>query len=225
MKSCEAIRVFLISDYQLVIDALSNAMAVRPDRFVLHGVSPLLSDHLPCNSHEIDVVVLDMDPNPDAAMDWFGYRHGINGPGWVLVCRHQLSQLQHGKIMPGAYGVLGRQHSLEETLQAIEDVHCDNALDVENAPATHPSPRAPQDSTDTASVVRLLLNLTAKERRIVNTLLNSGGEPAKVIAQKMFISESTLRTHLTSIYLKLGVRNRIELVSQAARTGLVSHLS
>lgn len=57
--------------------------------------------------------------------------------------------------------------------------------------------------------------LTQRERSIVQTLLSFPAEPAKRIAQRLNISESTLRNHLTTIYDKLGVKNRTALVSQA----------
>ena len=46
------------------------------------------------------------------------------------------------------------------------------------------------------------------------------GATAKVIAEKLHISEHTLRNHLTSIYDKLGVANRLELFAYAHKNGL-----
>lgn len=226
MVTCKPIRVFVISDFQLFIDALNRAITGRPDRFVLLGVAPVLTPEAPWNGSETDVVVLDMDQDPDAALDWLAHHHGHSRPRWVLVSRNHLNGLAPGMGIPGGCGVLGRHHSLEQTLQAIEQVHEGNGAEAPNAVVTaHQNCEADQGVTDLAPVVRLLLTLTGKERRILSSLLRSGGAPAKVIADKMFISESTLRSHLTSIYLKMGVRNRIELVSQAARSGLANHLS
>ena len=42
-------------------------------------------------------------------------------------------------------------------------------------------------------------------------MIDNAGEPAKVIASKLGISESTLRNHLTSIYEKLDVNSKLEL--------------
>lgn len=225
MKTYPPIRVFVISDFQLFIDGLSSAITGRPDRFVMQGVAPALTPEPPWNGSEVDVVVLDMDQNPDDALDWLAHHHGLSRPRWVLVSRNHLKGLTPGMGMPNGYGVLGRHHSLDQTLQAIELVHEGNGTGALETVAALKVQEPNKRNTDIAPVVRLLLTLTAKERGILTSLLRSGGEPAKVIADKMFISESTLRTHLTSIYLKMGVRNRIELLSHANRTGLAGYLS
>jgi DNA-binding NarL/FixJ family response regulator len=48
------------------------------------------------------------------------------------------------------------------------------------------------------------------------------GEPGKTIAEKLHISESTLRNHLTSIYDKLGVANRHGLLAYAYQNGFAA---
>jgi DNA-binding NarL/FixJ family response regulator len=49
--------------------------------------------------------------------------------------------------------------------------------------------------------------------------------PTQAIADRLCISEATVRHHLTSIYAKLNVEDRLELVIYAYRQGLVSCLS
>jgi two-component system nitrate/nitrite response regulator NarL len=62
-----------------------------------------------------------------------------------------------------------------------------------------------------------IATLTAKERKVVQTVVEGSGALTRVLAKKLFISEHTLRNHLTSIYHKLGVANRIELYVYATR--------
>ena len=65
-----------------------------------------------------------------------------------------------------------------------------------------------------------LSTLTEREKRIVASILENSANPAKTIAKKLHISESTLRNHLTSIYGKLGISNRFELISCAHKNDL-----
>ncbi|MGH3086662.1 MAG: helix-turn-helix domain-containing protein [Rubrobacteraceae bacterium] len=44
----------------------------------------------------------------------------------------------------------------------------------------------------------------------------------KLIARELYISEHTVKFHLSSLYARLGVSNRVEAVSQGARYGLIS---
>ena len=59
--------------------------------------------------------------------------------------------------------------------------------------------------------------LTSREKKIVETLMSNAGASAKVIADTLHISESTLRNHLGSIYHKLGVPNRLGLLDYMRR--------
>ena len=60
--------------------------------------------------------------------------------------------------------------------------------------------------------------LTAREREVVG--LTASGLDRKKIAEKLFVSEATVRNHLSSIFGKLDVPNRFELVFYAQRHSL-----
>ncbi|NBS98098.1 MAG: DNA-binding response regulator, partial [Betaproteobacteria bacterium] len=58
---------------------------------------------------------------------------------------------------------------------------------------------------------RKFASLTAKERQIVAAVIAEKGARNKVIAEKLHMSEHTLRNRLTTIYSKLEVNGRMEL--------------
>jgi DNA-binding NarL/FixJ family response regulator len=60
-------------------------------------------------------------------------------------------------------------------------------------------------------------SLTHKEREIIQTVVTGSGASNKALAAKLFVTEHTLRNHLTSIYQKLGVTNRLELYIYAVK--------
>jgi two-component system, NarL family, nitrate/nitrite response regulator NarL len=72
------------------------------------------------------------------------------------------------------------------------------------------------DDSDQIKISRL----TPRERKLIVALLCSDTEPGKVIAARLCISEHTLRNHLSSIYGKLGVHNRLGLHTFAMKCGL-----
>jgi DNA-binding NarL/FixJ family response regulator len=61
--------------------------------------------------------------------------------------------------------------------------------------------------------------LSDRELEVLALLVE--GLSNKLIAHRLFISEHTVKTHMTSILAKLGVSSRTEAVSQAIRRGLV----
>jgi DNA-binding NarL/FixJ family response regulator len=62
--------------------------------------------------------------------------------------------------------------------------------------------------------------LTTREREVLELL--GRGLSNRLIARELYISEHTVKFHISSLYAKLGVNNRAEAVSQGARRGLIS---
>jgi DNA-binding CsgD family transcriptional regulator len=88
-----------------------------------------------------------------------------------------------------------------------------------NALATSPSqsPRARDDAR--AGEVVQLQSLTKRERAVL-VLLGRGLE-FKDIADRLSISEHTVRTHLQNLYRKLNVHSRLDIVRLVSRNGLL----
>jgi DNA-binding NarL/FixJ family response regulator len=64
-------------------------------------------------------------------------------------------------------------------------------------------------------------DLTPRETEILRAL--AAGQSNKQIAQQFWLSEQTIKYHLTNIYRKLGVRGRTEAVRQAYEHGLIEN--
>jgi DNA-binding CsgD family transcriptional regulator len=65
-----------------------------------------------------------------------------------------------------------------------------------------------------------IASLTKRERHSIAAVASDASAPGKVIAARLNISEHTLRNHLTSVYSKLGVANRLALYAYAHQHGL-----
>ncbi len=91
------------------------------------------------------------------------------------------------------------------------------------APAGPPaSPAAPRRREDPTDIRELVVEpLTAKEREVLGHLEEL--LTTEEMAEKMFVSVNTIRTHVRSILRKLGVNRRNSAVRRARELGLLDH--
>jgi DNA-binding NarL/FixJ family response regulator len=71
--------------------------------------------------------------------------------------------------------------------------------------------------SETSPEATKIASLTAREREIIDAMIKQGRSTNKQIAVHLNMSEHTLRNHLSSIYSKLEVENRLELVMYSVK--------
>ena len=125
-------------------------------------------------------------------------------------------------VMLGALGIVFKDDPAETLLEAIRRVRANEVwLDsriltgVINGIANGPGNRA----IDARYVNGKGASLTARERKVISLI--SEGLKNQQIADRLFICEVTVRHHLTSIFAKLGVSTRLELMAYVYKHGLV----
>ncbi|MFW5498562.1 MULTISPECIES: response regulator [unclassified Maridesulfovibrio] len=120
-------------------------------------------------------------------------------------------------IKAGAMGYLLKDSTPDELLEAIRRVHRGEpslAPDIARKVLSELSQPGENSETPTPDP------LTPRE---LDTLkLVAKGKSNKAIAEDMFVSEATVRTHMTSILSKLHLANRVEATLYALREGIAS---
>jgi DNA-binding NarL/FixJ family response regulator len=128
--------------------------------------------------------------------------------------------LYHQFISIGAMGLVFKEEPAEVLYKAIEKVHAGefwlNRLAVANMLSDMCPPARPRDEDDPEAAK--VATLTGREREVI--LLVGEGLKNKQMAERLFISKETVHHHLTTIYDKLGVSSRLELIIYAYRHGL-----
>ena len=89
---------------------------------------------------------------------------------------------------------------------------------LERTAGPSPQPASEPDGLDREGI-RLLRRLTRRERRILSYLV--AGLTKGEIAQRLGVSEHTVRTHQQNLHRKLGVHSRLELMRLASLHGLL----
>jgi len=211
-----------------------RVMLVDAQRMVLSGLTRLIDDEKPqlavvatatecARAVELaatatpDVVVLDVDlameKDADVVPDL------INGRNTrVLVLSGARDRRHEAAILRGACGVVHKDETPELLIKAIKKVH-EGQLWLDRFTTgklfVELSRRKSQAPADPAK--RKLASLTEREQDVVRSVVTQPGADNKTLATSLHIGEHTLRNHLSRIYDKLGVPNRLELYVFAQR--------
>ncbi len=165
-----------------------------------------------------DMILLDLDLDGTCSIELIPALLA-NGTSQILVLTGTRDQAAIDlAVMRGARGVIRKDASTETLLKAIEKVYQGELwLEQDILCRVFGEIMKPKPVTKRDPEVEKKATLTIKERKIIDTLVKGSGTLNKHIAQQLFISQYTLRNHLTSIYQKLGVRNRLELYVYATK--------
>jgi len=133
----------------------------------------------------------------------------------------EYDRLHHAYLFSGARGVVEKRSAPALLLKAIEKVH-DGELWVDRAATSRIFMELARQKAAKGKdpEQQRIATLTKRERHSIAAVASDANAPGKVIAARLNISEHTLRNHLTSVYSKLGVPNRLALYAYAHRHGL-----
>lgn len=221
-------RVQVISAYPAVRSGLAALLRAQPGWMVVGEAAP---DALVPPATQPDVALFDLEAAPDAET-FAGWLDQLRPAGGAVLL---LPERAHGEL-DGAtahvgplvvaaesasvgLGVLGRDASVEEIVAAITAVGSGLlALDRRQAAALW-APQEPVIATGAHAPAPGDEPLTPREREVLQLLAE--GLPNKLIAQRLHVSDHTVKFHVSSIMLKLNAASRTEAVTVAARRGLL----
>ena len=143
------------------------------------------------------------------------------GARLILVTGISDPKLLQGAVEDGVVGVIYKTQAPETLIKAIEKVHQGEVWLERSLIANVLSRLSRNQPASKADPEEESINrLSEREKEVVKLI--GKGLKNKRISTELCISETTVRHHLTSIYNKLGVTDRLELLVYAHRYGLVS---
>jgi DNA-binding NarL/FixJ family response regulator len=134
----------------------------------------------------------------------------------VMLTMHADQEVLAAAIRAGASGYLVKDCSTEEIASAVRMAASgETALSPQLAASMLDEVRKldQQPSTEDERVI------TRREEEVLQLIANGCSTPE--VAEKLFISQKTVKNHLASIYQKLDARDRTQAVLQAVRMGIV----
>ncbi len=133
----------------------------------------------------------------------------------VVLTTFDLDDYVYGALRAGASGFLLKDAGGDQLIHAVRVVAGGDAL---IAPAVTKRLIADFAGRPEPPSVSGLDDLTDREREVL--LLMSQGMSNSEIAEALFVSETTVKTHVSSVLTKLGVRDRVQAVIAAYQAGL-----
>ena len=221
--SASGIRVLLVDDHQSILWGLVKLIEGEQPKFSITGVARSASDALEkAAAQQPDVIVLDIDLGVG--------KTGLDIiPDLLKCCSARIlvltgvrdQEIRDQAVLLGARGVVQKEEPAEVILAAIEKIHAGEAWLDRQTMGQLLTRMAGRREEKVSPEAAKIATLTRKEREIIAAIVREGGASNKRIADRLNISDHTLRNHLNSIYGKLGVGNRLELYVYANQHNLV----
>jgi DNA-binding NarL/FixJ family response regulator len=212
------VRVLIADDQALVRSGFRLILETRPDLQVVGEAADGEEAVRLARELEPDVILMDVRMPVLDGIEATRQIVAAGSPARILVLTtFDLDEYVHAAIRAGASGFLLKDVRPGDLVEGIRLIASGNALlgpTVTQRLLERFAVEPPAEEADGA-----VAKLTEREREILR-LLASGLSNAE-LAQRLFLSETTVKTHVSSVLRKLGVRDRVQAVIAAYDAGLV----
>ncbi len=208
------IRVMLVDDHAMVRSGLSAFLSVYEDLELVAEAASGEQAVRRCRQAGPDVVLMDLSmPGMDGATATALIREACPDIQVIALTSFKEEERIQGALRAGAIGYLLKDVSAEELATAIRAAAAGKpTLSADAAHVLIQAARAPAAEPDAG--------LTEREREVLALMVE--GVNNRQIAERLVISVSTAKFHVSSILSKLGAASRTEAVAIALQKRLVS---
>ena len=212
------IRVLLVDDHEVVRIGLRTMLELEADIRVVGEAGDGASAVREARALAPDVVIMDVRMGPvDGIEACREIKSELPNVAVLMLTSFGTDEAVVAALMAGAAGFLLKNAGREDLLRAVRTVaRGDSLLD----PAV--TRRVTQRLVDLVARAEhpALAQLSQREREVL--LLLAHGDTNRQIAEKLVISETTARNHVSHILDKLGMSRRSEAAAFAAQIGLLN---
>lgn len=204
------VRVVLADDHRLLLEGLAQALNGIPDIDVVGTAENGQQLIELVTSSEPDVMLVDLEMPHTTGLAALGALP--DGPPAIVVTMHTDDDHRTRAAAVGAVGFMSKSTPLPDLAAAIRAAAAGKSLMGDDLISILDEHREPVLDDGSAA-------LTAREKELLG-MLASGVSSTDELADRLFISQKTVKNHLASIYDKLGITDRAQAAVHAIRLGL-----
>ena len=219
-----AIRLVVADDHQVVRTGFAGLLGTQPDFTVIGVASDGAEAVATCRQLHPDVVLMDvrmpvMD-GIEATRQLCGSAagSGSSGPRVLILTTFDLDEYVYDALCAGASGFLLKDVTAERLFDAVRVIAAGDALlapTVTRRLIGEFARQRPHSGAGSAALAALTPRETQVLRLVAEGLSNSE------IAARLVVTEETVKTHVSRVLSKLGLRDRTQAVVTAYESGLV----
>ena len=216
-----SVRVLIVDDQALVRAGFRMILESEPDIEIVGEAADGLEAVEAARALKPDVVLMDIRmPNLDGLEATRRMLDNGDGPRVLMLTTFDLDEYVYEALRAGASGFMLKDTPPEQLVSAIHMIASGDALlsPTITKRVIEEFVRRPPSTIATAPSP-LVAELTAREFEVLGFMAR--GLSNAEIAKDLFVSETTVKTHVARILMKLDLRDRVQAVVFAYETGIV----
>jgi DNA-binding NarL/FixJ family response regulator len=215
------VRIVVADDHQVVRSGFAGLLGTQPDFTVVGTAGDGAEAVRICRETSPDVVLMDVRM---PGMDGIEATRQLTGPGGdrpriLILTTFDLDDYVYEALCAGASGFLLKDVTAEQLFHAVRVIAAGEALLAPTVTRRLISEFARQRPRTDSSRAACLATLTPRETQVLRLVAEGLSNPE--IAARFTVTEETVKTHVSRILAKLGLRDRTQAVVTAYETGLV----
>jgi two-component system, NarL family, response regulator DevR len=204
-----SIRVLVVDDHAIVREGLRRLINKDASITVVGEAASKREAFAQISHHNPDVIVVDLHLPDGSGLEVIAWARSLSQKiGIVVLTMSNLPEHVLASMQSGASSHVDKSAPIGDVLLAIR------------ASADRPLTFTARRMTDAVIARNKGTGLTSRELEILEKLPT--GDTVIEIAAQLFVTESTIKTHLSSVYKKLGATNRVQAINAARKLGLLA---
>jgi len=217
----QRIRILVVDDQDVVRAAFAALLSTQPDFEVVGTAAEGAAAVRKCREHQPDVVMMDVRmPVMDGidATRQILAESGDSPPRILILTTFDLDEHVYDALAAGASGFLLKDVSAEKLFDAVRVIAAGDALLAPTVTRRLISEFARLRPAAPAPDPRIQ-RLTPRETEVLRLVAEGLSNPE--IAARLMVSDETVKTHVSRLLNKLGLRDRTQAVVAAYESGLI----